>query len=136
MASPSSLFHLQALAEASDINYSRFIRTTEPEHSEAVKHLWSKLVEKGHIYKGSHEGWYAISDEAFYTSLQVREVIDEKTGEKYMASIETGTRVEWSKEENYKFKMSDFREELIDWLENDPKGKFYLSRERERKIFT
>lgn len=41
-----------------------------------------------------------------------------------MASIETGTRVEWTKEENYKFRMSAFREKLIDWLEKNSKGKF------------
>lgn len=32
------------------------------------------LMERGHIYKGKHEGWYAISDECFYPANQVQDV--------------------------------------------------------------
>jgi hypothetical protein len=37
-------------------------------------------VQKGYIYKGTHEGWYAVSDEAFYTTKEVEEVTDPSTG--------------------------------------------------------
>ena len=49
--------------------------------------MQTELEKKGYIYKGKHEGWYAVSDEAFYASNQVQEVIDEKTGEKIMVYI-------------------------------------------------
>jgi methionyl-tRNA synthetase len=49
----------------------------------AVKDLWNRLWEKGYIYKGQHEGWYSVSDEAFYASTQVEQKMNEKTGEKY-----------------------------------------------------
>ncbi|SPO34802.1 probable METHIONYL-TRNA SYNTHETASE, mitochondrial [Pseudozyma flocculosa] len=108
------------LADAGNVDYHRFIRTTEPSHVDAVSHLWRLLKSKDLIYKGSHEGWYAVSDEAFYPDTQVREVVDEKTGERHMESIETGARVEWSSEENYKFRLSAFQDDLVRWLETDP----------------
>lgn len=37
-------------------------------------------MQRGYIYKGVHSGWYAISDEAFYTSSQVEKVEDPNTG--------------------------------------------------------
>lgn len=80
------------------------MRTTEPRHKKAVAALWvfkashissecmciltvhaqKVLEEKGYIYKGKHEGWYAVSDEAFYADNQVQEIQDPKTGEKMM----------------------------------------------------
>ncbi|KAB5594508.1 Methionyl-tRNA synthetase [Ceratobasidium theobromae] len=73
------------------------------------------LVDRGYIYKGTHSGWYSVSDECFYPESQVTKFKDPQTGERYMAQIskETGQRVEWSEEENYKFKLSSFRRPLI-----------------------
>ncbi|CAD6905450.1 unnamed protein product [Tilletia controversa] len=103
------------LANAANLSHTHFIRTTEPQHAEAVREIWRRLQEGGYIYKGEHSGWYAVSDEAFYTETQIRERIDPKTGEKHMESIETGQRVEWSSEESYKFRLSLFRDALLTW---------------------
>ncbi|RUS20369.1 tRNA synthetases class I (M)-domain-containing protein [Endogone sp. FLAS-F59071] len=108
------------LFEAADISYTTFIRTTEKRHATAVADFWKRLADNGHIYKGKHEGWYAVSDEAFYADSQVHEVVEEKTGEKYMASVESGQRVEWMAEENYKFRLSAFQGKLLEWLESNP----------------
>ncbi|KAM0753656.1 methionyl-tRNA synthetase [Meredithblackwellia eburnea MCA 4105] len=114
------------LAQAANVDYNIFIRTTEERHRIAVHHVWAslKLLEsKGFIYKSSYAGWYAVSDEAYYSETQVMEV-EEATGGKqmvrYPVSIETGTKVEWMEEENYKFRLSAFREKLIEWLSTDP----------------
>lgn len=106
------------LADAANIEYSHFIRTTDSDHKIAVEHLWRTLREKDLVYQGSHEGWYAVSDEAFYPATQVREVTVD--GQKQMQSIETGAKVEWSQEVNYKFKLSAFQEPLIKWLKENP----------------
>lgn len=45
-----------------------------------------ELDARGFIYKSSYAGWYAVSDEAYYTRAQVVEVVDPKTGEKYFVS--------------------------------------------------
>ena len=88
----------EALLKAADIAPTRFLRTTEAVHQAAVQHFWAQLQDAGHIYLGAHEGWYAVSDEAFYPASQVQE-----QGGVY-TSIETGQRVEWTSETNYKFR--------------------------------
>ncbi|GAA5953900.1 hypothetical protein JCM3765_000684 [Sporobolomyces pararoseus] len=108
------------LAKAANVDAQVFIRTTEERHRTAVEHVWTELEQRGYIYKSSYAGWYAVSDEAYYAENQVAETVDPKSGEKYMASIETGTRVEWMEEENYKFKLSAFREPLMKWLSSTP----------------
>ncbi|CEP11890.1 hypothetical protein [Parasitella parasitica] len=110
----------KSLCEAANIGYSSFERTTNKHHIDAVNKLWSQLLKNGYLYKGKHEGWYAVSDEAFYTNNQVQETIDEKTGEKKMVAIESGQRVEWTSEENYKFKLSAFGDRLLQWIDENP----------------
>lgn len=105
------------LADAAGAQYTRFIRTTDKDHIEAVNELWNQLEKRGYIYKGTHEGWYAESDETFYSASQVVPV---QEGQKLMKSKETGSLVEWSSEDNYKFKLSEFQQPLLDWLEANP----------------
>ncbi|CEH19256.1 Methionyl-tRNA synthetase [Ceraceosorus bombacis] len=109
----------RSLASAAGLMQHTFIRTTDEKHVKAVQHLWRRLDAAGHIYKGSHQGWYAISDEAFYTDSQIRRVRS-GSGEEYHESIETGQRVEWHLELNYKFRLSTFKEPLIRWIEENP----------------
>ncbi|KAL1922969.1 uncharacterized protein VTP21DRAFT_9345 [Calcarisporiella thermophila] len=119
------------LFDAGNISYTTYIRTTDQQHAPAVAELWNRLSANGSIYKGTHEGWYSVSDEAFYTQNQVHEKIDEKTGEKYMASIETGQRVEWTSEVNYKFRLSAYRDKLVGWLRENPDAIVPPQRHRE-----
>lgn len=39
-----------------------------------------------------------------------------------MVAIESGQRVEWTAEENYKFKLSAFGDRLLEWIDENPKG--------------
>ncbi|KAH3661868.1 hypothetical protein OGAPHI_006047 [Ogataea philodendri] len=102
------------LAATGDINYDRFIRTTDPDHLTAVQHFWTVLKENGHIYKGEHSGWYSVSDECFYTDQDVEEV-DGK-----MVAKETGASVAFESEQNYFFRLSSFQDRLIQLLESNP----------------
>ncbi|KAI9471803.1 MAG: tRNA synthetases class I (M)-domain-containing protein [Benjaminiella poitrasii] len=108
------------LCKVANIEYSSFERTTNMHHIEAVNALWNKLMKDGYIYKGKHEGWYAISDEAFYANNQVQEIEDKTSGQKIMIAIESGQRVEWTSEENYKFRLSAFRDRLLEWIDKNP----------------
>lgn len=72
------------------------------------------MYEKGYIYQGEYEGWYSITDECFYTSSQVHQL----PGSTDTVSKETGSIVEWSKEHNYMFRLSAFREALIKHYSN------------------
>lgn len=103
------------LAKLTNIEYDRFIRTTDDDHVGAVKHFWRQLNEKGLIYQGEHSGWYSVSDETFYPETQ----IFEKDGKYY--SKESGSEVIYETEKNYFFKLSAFRDDLIKTLESNPK---------------
>ncbi|KAJ2741798.1 methionyl-tRNA synthetase [Coemansia sp. BCRC 34301] len=105
------------LMAVAKVGNTDFIRTTDPLHHQAVAHFWKLLVDRGYIYKGEHSGWYSVSDEAFYTELQVEERVDPSTGKRGMFAIESGQLVEWVSEVNYKFKLSQFKYRLIEWIE-------------------
>ncbi|KAH8056423.1 hypothetical protein JL721_10023 [Aureococcus anophagefferens] len=97
------------LAESFDVDFDRFVRTTEPAHARAVEKLWKALEANGMIYLGSYEGWYCVRDECYYTES---ELVDGKAP--------TGADVEWkAKEPSYFFKLSAFREKLVDLYEGD-----------------
>ncbi|KAK9962925.1 hypothetical protein ABG768_006161 [Culter alburnus] len=101
------------------ILYTDYIRTTEKRHRQAVEHFWTVLHSKGFIYKGTYEGWYSTPDESFLTPTQVIDRIDSE-GRPIKVSMESGHKVEWMKEDNYMFRLSDFRTELLHWLRLHP----------------
>ncbi|RAL08942.1 methionine--tRNA ligase MSM1 [Aspergillus homomorphus CBS 101889] len=107
------------LAKAANLDYNYFIRTTEPAHKEAVQYFWEMLQHRGFIYAAKHEGWYSVSDETFYTRKQVHKSLDPATGLTRMVSMETGKVVEWSSETNYHFRLSAFKERLLDLYKTD-----------------
>lgn len=79
------------LGDVAGVASSTFIRTSEPRHAVAVQHIWRLLKEKGMIYKGEHQGWYAVSDEAFYPETHVADSEDPRTGEKYKVCAASST---------------------------------------------
>lgn len=110
----------QGLAERINISNDIFIRTTDQKHKEGVEYAWQMLQDRGYIYESKHEGWYSVSDEAFYPQSQVHLIVDPPTGRKIMVSIETGKEVEWTSERNYHFRLSAFRERLLEWYSANP----------------
>ncbi|KAK0636350.1 putative METHIONYL-TRNA SYNTHETASE, mitochondrial [Bombardia bombarda] len=108
------------LAKISGIDYDRFIRTTDPDHVEAVKHFWRMLERQDLIYESTHSGWYCVSDECFYPEGLLERRQDPFTGEVFMASVESGNKVEWTEEKNYHFRMTALRQKLLDFYEANP----------------
>ncbi|CAH0153579.1 methionine--tRNA ligase [Roseomonas sp. CECT 9278] len=84
-----------------------FIRTTEPRHKAACVALWKVLAERGEIYLGDYEGWYAVRDEAFYGPDE----LTERDGVKYAPS---GAPVEWVREPSYFFRLSKWLKVLLE----------------------
>ncbi len=89
------------------ISYSRFIRTSDKDHIEVVKHFFQKLYEKGDIYLGTYEGWYCVRDATF---LKDSELVDGK------CPI-CGGPVQKIKEDNYFFKLSKYQQKLSKYYE-------------------
>lgn len=110
----------QELADLANISRDRFIRTTDTDHVEAVKHFWYLLEQNGYTYETKHSGWYCVSDECFYPESMIQKTKDVFTGEVYMASVETGNKVEWIEEKNYHFRMTALREKLLKFYEENP----------------
>ncbi|SCU97227.1 LAMI_0F09296g1_1 [Lachancea mirantina] len=114
------------LDQNADIEYSRFIRTTDQDHIDNVQKLWKLCEDRGYIYKGEHAGWYSISDESFYpTSKVVKVALDgtksplepgQTSGNCKFINTETNNEVIYQSEINYFFKLSAVYDQLVHFL--------------------
>ncbi|KAB0380633.1 methionine--tRNA ligase, mitochondrial [Muntiacus reevesi] len=111
----------QQLFREADVSSTDFIRTTEARHRIAVQHFWRVLKARGLLYKGLYEGWYCASDECFLPEAKVTRQPG-PSGDLCPVSLESGHPVSWTKEENYIFRLSQFREPLQQWLRGDPQA--------------
>ena len=57
-----------------------------------------------------------MADETFLSDSDVAD--DAETGLK--VSLESGHLVEWCSEENYLFRLTAFREQLLEWINTEP----------------
>lgn len=112
--------HFLELAGMANISFDRFIRTTDADHKAAVEYFWTELRKRDYIYQSTHKGWYSVSDETFYPESQIHLVLDPATGRKHYASMETGKEVEWTEEVNYHFRLSAFKDRLLEHYEQHP----------------
>lgn len=91
-----------------DIRYDAFVRTTDEAHMAAVQKIFTKLYEKGEIYKGEYEGKYCKPCEAFFTESQL---VDGKCPD-------CGREVTDAKEESYFFRLSAYKDRLLKLYED------------------
>lgn len=87
-----------------------FIRTTDTKHIAVVKSILQKIYDQGDIYFSEYEGKYCFGCERFYTE---RELVDGKCPDHEVEP-------EIIKESNYFFKMSKYRQWLIDHIKANP----------------
>ena len=97
----------KTMCDALDVNYDRFIRTSEPDHHRASQAIWQAMETNGDLYLGRYEGWYSVRDEAFYEESELTE------GEGGKLSPQ-GTPVDWTVEESWFFKLSGYQQRLLD----------------------
>lgn len=86
-----------------NVDYDRFIRTTDDYHEEAVKKIYKTLLDKGYLYKSEYKGKYCTPCESFWTESQ----LDENGN-----CPECHRAVKESAEEAYFFKLSAFSDRL------------------------
>lgn len=96
------------------IEYDDFIRTSEQRHHIASQDIWRRLEKNGDIYKGTYSGWYSVRDEAYYQEGET-EVGDD--GVRYGPQ---DTPVEWVEEESYFFRLSSYRDRLLQLYRDKP----------------
>ena len=108
----SSLF--QSMCDTLNISYDRFIRTSQPDHYAASQAIWKAMEERGDLYLDRYEGWYSVRDEAYY---EPEELISAEDSSKLSPQ---GTPVEWTVEESWFFRLSKYRQPLLDHYAANP----------------
>ena len=106
--------YFRELFDKLDISYDRFIRTTEDVHHRASQALWQAMEANGDLYLDRYEGWYSVRDEAYYDES---ELVDGEGGEKLSPQ---GTPVEWTVEESWFFRLSNYQEPLLELYRDNP----------------
>ena len=97
--------------KALDINYNRFIRTTDEDHKVIVQKIFKKLVENGDIYKHSYEGLYCSGCECF---LNEKDLTEDGLCPDHLKKPEVVS------EENYFFKLTKYKDAIIKHIKDNP----------------
>jgi len=93
------------------VSFDDFIRTTQERHHVGVTTMVQRLADAGDLYEGAYEGWYCISCEAF---KQEKDLID---GNCPVHQI----KPQWIKEKNHFFRLSKYRDRLLEHYTAHPK---------------
>lgn len=102
--------NIKTLWKTLEIDYDTFIRTTDSYHEKAVQEIFTKLYEKGEIYKSKYKGHYCTPCEAFWAESQL---VDGKCPD-------CGREVHLAEEEAYFFRLSKYRDKLLKLYEENP----------------
>jgi len=92
------------------MTHFRFIRTTDQDHRDQVQRLFKRLLDKGDIYKATYKGLYSVSDEAYVTETQAKELQAQGLAHQ-LIELE---------EETYFFRLSAYQDRLLKLYEEHP----------------
>ncbi|HEX7552982.1 MAG TPA: methionine--tRNA ligase, partial [Geothrix sp.] len=92
------------------MTHFRFIRTTDADHKAQVQRLFQRLLDKGDIYKATYKGLYSVSDEAYVTEMQAKELQAQGLAHQ-LVELE---------EETYFFRLSAYQDRLLKYFEEHP----------------
>jgi len=101
----------QNLWKRLNISNDDFIRTTEKRHEKVVQEIFRRIYAKGDIYKGSYKGLYCTPCESYWTEHQ----LDENG-----CCPDCHRPVQEVAEEAYFFKMSNYQDKILDYIETHP----------------
>src|SRR4030066_1080582 len=93
-----------------NVSFDDFIRTTSPIHKNTVQKIFNRINSSGDIYKGTYKGWYCVSCEAYKKET---ELIDGKCPNHKSPP-------KWIEEENYFFKLTNYRDKLLNYVQKNP----------------
>ncbi len=93
-----------------EVSFDDFIRTTEPRHRAGVTEIARRIYDAGDIYEGVYEGWYCVGCEAF---KQEKDLVEGNCPVHL-------TRPQWIREKNHFFRLSKYRQPLLDHFAAHP----------------
>ncbi len=105
-----------------NVDYDKFIRTTDKEHEKVVQQILQKVFDNGDLYLGEYEGFYCTGCEAYYT---------EKDLEDGRCPIHK-TKIEKLREKSYFFKLSKYQDKLLKLYRENPE--FILPKKRAKEV--
>jgi methionyl-tRNA synthetase len=124
--------YLDSMAEIWKTTFSKlllsndeFIRTTEKRHHLAVERFWQMVQKKGDIYIGNYEGLYCVGCECFKLEIDLVDglcPLHKKAPEKI-------------REKNYFFKLSAYRQQLLQHIDDHPEFIQPISRRNEVRSY-
>ncbi len=103
--------YFTALAKNLNVAFDVFQRGSNKDHHKASQELWKRCYENGDIYKKAYTGLYCVGCEMFYTKDELNE-----NGECFE---HPGKKLDEVTEENYFFKLSAYKKQLIDLIKSD-----------------
>ncbi len=95
-----------SLWEKLEIQNDDFIRTTQERHITVVQAILQKVYDAGDIYAAEYEGWYSVSEERFITETE-----KDSGGFRDIKQL---------KEKNWFFKMGQYQDKLIQYIQDNP----------------
>lgn len=104
-----------------DIDYDKFIRTTDDIHEKVIQKIFTKLFEKGEIYKSNYSGHYCTPCESFWAEAQL---VDGNCPD-------CGRPTHLAEEEAYFFKLSKYTDKLLKLYKDNPEFVEPVSRKNE-----
>lgn len=93
-----------------DVSFDDFIRTTETRHKAGVQRLVERCAAAGDVYDGDYEGWYCVSCESF---KQEKDLVEG------MCPVHL-TKPDWIRERNHFFRLSRYRDRLLQVFHERP----------------
>ena len=115
----------KSFADALDISYDSFIRTTDPHHLLAAQEFWKRCAAAGDIYKAAYELKYCVGCELEKTDS---ELVDGR------CPLHPNQPIEIRTEENYYFRFSKYQRALLDHYQKQPD--FVVPEERMRELIS
>lgn len=101
----------KACWEEINMEYSKFIRTTDDYHVKSVQRIFKRLLDKGDIYKHSYTGLYCSGCEAF---LSEKDLTEDGLCPDHLKKPEIVT------EENYFFRLTKYKEQIANYIKTHP----------------
>jgi methionyl-tRNA synthetase len=100
----------EAVWQKLDISFDGFIQTSDPHHVKGVQQFLQTIMDRGDIERRKYEGWYCESCEAFLTE---KDLVDGHCPNHK-------SKPTWLAEENYFFKLTNYRDRLLQHIEAHP----------------
>ena len=92
------------------LTHDHFVRTTHAQHKDVVQERFTQLLATGDIFKDTYKGLYSVSDEAYVTEVQAKEMQAQGLAHQ-LVELE---------EESYFFRLSSYENWLLQLYDRYP----------------